>query len=124
MTTLDIRPVDATGIDITLALSHLAAAGVTADVLAADGVDPTNAAQLRDLIDDLLASALAENSITGPGQVCDLQAALDALTSDDEREHLDAMANAIRARLAGQRFTLTAEPALIPVYGSECLDAE
>ena len=124
MTTLDIRTDAETGVDIPLALAYLAATGITADVLDDEGVDPGNPDQIRDLVYDLLASAVAENAIADARQVCDLQAALDALTTTEQRIELDAMADVIRARMRGQRFTRTPARPPEPVYGGACLDAE
>lgn len=81
------------------ALAHLASVGVTADVLHASGVDPTDPAAVRREVEILLASAAAEVTITDMRGLTALQRAFGALLTDAERGSNDALAKALRTDL-------------------------
>ncbi len=85
--------------NLTRALEHLDSVGVTVDVLAASGVDPTCPAAVRGEVEMLLHTALAEDMITDMRGLAALQMALGALLTDTERDHNEALAAVVRGDL-------------------------
>ncbi len=81
------------------ALAHLTSIGVTADVLRAGGVDPTDPAAVRREVEILLASAVAEVALTDMRGLAALQRAFGELLTDAERGSNDALAAALRTDL-------------------------
>jgi hypothetical protein len=81
------------------ALTHLAAVGVTTDVLRQGGVDPTNPAAVRNEVEILIASAVAEQTITNMVGLAKLQLALSNLLTSAERTGNDALSAALHRDL-------------------------
>jgi hypothetical protein len=82
------------------ALAHLAAIGITSDVLRAGDVDPADPGQVRAEVETLLHSALAENSILiGMRHLAKLQMALGLLLTPAEHAEGDAVARLLREQL-------------------------
>lgn len=98
------------------ALAHLTRVGVTAGVLRAGGVDPTDPAAVRAEVEILIASAVAENAITDMRGLAALQMAFRALLTDAERDDNDALAKAIRTDLLAAGVLVPARPARGEAY--------
>lgn len=100
--------------NLNRALTHLAGVGVTTDVLHASGVDPTDPAAVRREVEILLASAVAEITITDMRGLAALQRALAELLTDAERGSNDALAKALRTDLVAAGVI---RPAALPAPG-------
>lgn len=85
--------------NLNRALAHLAGVGVTTEVLHASGIDPTDPTAVRREVEILLASAVAEVTITDMRGLTALQRALADLLTDAERGSNDALAKALRTDL-------------------------
>jgi hypothetical protein len=86
-------------VNLPAALAHLAAAGITPPVLAAEGVDPADPAALRALVDREMR-AITDGDVLGDHRILGaLWAARQALLSDAERAEVEALAARLRADL-------------------------
>jgi hypothetical protein len=97
--------------NLTRALAHLDKIGVTADVLLAGDIEPHDPAAVRAEVEELLRSALAENSIlVSVNSLTRLQLALEHLLTPAERARNEVLALAL-ARDLTARGVLVAVPA-------------
>jgi hypothetical protein len=86
-------------VNLPAALAHLAVAGITPPVLAAEHVDPADPAALRALADREMR-AITDGDVLGDHRILGaLWAARQALLSDAERTADDVLANRLRADL-------------------------
>jgi hypothetical protein len=86
-------------VNFPAALAHLAAAGITPPVLAAEGVDPADPAALRRLVDREMR-AITDGDVLGDHRILGaLRAARAALLTDAERAADDVLAARLRADL-------------------------
>lgn len=85
--------------DLSAALAHLAAAGITADVLAAERIDPADAEALLGLVDAEIRAVTDGDCIADQPQLDALFAAREALLSDSERVWRVAFAARLAADL-------------------------
>lgn len=92
------------------ALVHLARIGITAEVLHAGNVDPTDPVAVRHEVEELMRSTLAENTITNMRGLAELQMAFNALLTPAEHDHNEALAVALRGDLVSTGV-LIAQPA-------------
>lgn len=81
------------------ALKHLAAVGITEDVLRAGAVDPRDPTAVRGEVEILIASAVAEQTITTMVGLAKLQLALNSLLTAEERRNGDALSLVLRRDL-------------------------
>ncbi len=77
--------------NLARALRHLEQVGVTADVLAQGGVDPTDPGRVRAEVEQLLVDAAASTTLTSMAGLARLQQAYGALLTADEVAAGDAL---------------------------------
>ncbi len=85
--------------NLNRALAHLSRIGITAEVLHAGNVDPTDPVAVRNEVEELMRSTLAENTITNMRGLGELQMAFNALLTDAEHDSNEALAAVLRAGL-------------------------
>jgi hypothetical protein len=85
--------------NLPAALAHLAAAGITADVLAAEHVDPADPEALLGLVDAEIRAITDGDCLADYRHVGALYLAREALLPDSERAKRDAIAARLRADL-------------------------
>jgi hypothetical protein len=81
------------------ALRHLAAAGITADVLRRSSIDPTDPAAVRGEVETLIAAAANQQGLISMSGLARLQLALNNLLTDADRGFNDALSTALRRDL-------------------------
>jgi hypothetical protein len=115
MTKPDTRP----DTDIPAALAHLAAVGVTEQVLTSDGVDVTDPVALLDQVVELIDATVTKQIFTSATHLAHLSAAFKALSAEPELADrlaatLDSFVSVIYAPPGS-----TAQPSAR--FGSACL---
>lgn len=116
-------------VDIDAALSHLAKAGITAEVLTESGVDITDLTAMRGAVSRLLLAAVGETSILDAGQLHGLEEAYRVLNAGADPGHLDELSSLIDTfvtTVAG-RPVVGLEVREVPVkhtFGGLCLEAD